>query len=75
MPDHVEVRGDECTRRAVVHVAAHGQRLQEDFRHDDGRADVQHDAALQPRQVAGERRKSVMLVAPMAAPSARDAGG
>src|SRR5919109_713830 len=39
---------------AAAYITADGQRIKEDFGHDDGRANVEHDAALQTREVRGE---------------------
>ena len=54
VPDHIEVRGGECTRRAVVNVARDGECLEEDLGHDHGRAEVQDDATLESFQVGGK---------------------
>src|SRR5690606_11097801 len=51
---HVEVCRDELAWHTFIYVAAHGQRLEEDFGHDDSRAEVQHDAVFDGGQVCGE---------------------
>ena len=44
--DHIERRGGELVHR-MAEIAGDGQRFEEDFRHDNRRADVENDAALQ----------------------------
>ena len=50
---HVEGRGGEALD-LVAEIARDGQRLEENLGHDDGAADVQHDAALELRADGGE---------------------
>src|SRR6185436_15619986 len=45
VPFHIEIARREITRLPVVDVARDCERLQKDFRHDHGAADVQRDAA------------------------------